>query len=246
MEAVHEPGTINVVFADIAIHLCLLDVQLLKDQVEAELLSHVERVERRKTEMTLMTNRKDVETLYHQLRSKGESKFMPSLSTFRQLPVIAMLQSAESSASASVAQTLSSNDVMQKLLTTQLKKWTEKAMQDLGHTLGFPKNWKNASKNILHPVERVTARFLCKKCQRVDVKYRDNECLDFEGACLHECGVGNAKKGRVQQGKKNIWESSKFIKDDKVSQFQFLRRTRVDTPVGYRSIEEMCGGVELP
>ncbi|KAF5311117.1 hypothetical protein D9619_007983 [Psilocybe cf. subviscida] len=194
-----------------------LDIQILKDQVEDELLSHVERVERRKTERTLMTNRKDVETLYRQLRSKGGSKFMPSLSTFRQLPVIAMLQSAESSASASVAQTLSSNEVMQKLLDTQLKKWTEKAMQDLGYTLGFPKNWKNASKNILHPVERVTARFLCKKCQRVDVKYRDDESLDFAGACLHECGIGNTKKGRVHRGRRNVWESSKFVKDDKAT-----------------------------
>lgn len=151
---------------------------------------------------------------------------MPSLSTFRQLPVIAMLQSAESSASASVAQTLSSNEVMQKLLDTQLKKWTEKAMQDLGYTLGFPKNWKNASKNILHPVERVTARFLCKKCQRVDVKYRDDESLDFAGACLHECGIGNAKKGRAQRGRRNVWESSKFVKDDKVSHLCVLHHTQ--------------------
>lgn len=202
------------------------DVKLLKDKVEAELLSHVERVERRKAEVTLMTNRRDVETLYHRLRSKRENKFIPSLSTFRQLPVIAMLQSAESSASASVSQTLSSSEVMQKLLDTQLKKWTDKAMQDLGHALGYPKNWKHASKNILHPVERVTARFLCQKCQRVDVKYRDDECLDFAGACLHECGVGNAKKGRVQQGKKNIWDSSKFVKDDKVSHYPARRHIR--------------------
>ncbi|KAF8960360.1 hypothetical protein BDZ97DRAFT_1834304 [Flammula alnicola] len=193
-----------------------VDVKVMKEEIEAMLLAHSEKSERRNTEISLMHNRKDVEDVYNRLRSMKTHPYLPSLSTFRQLPVISMLQTTERAASTtSVSDTLQNNPVMKDLLSTQLKKWTDKAKIDLGIALGFPKNWKNANKNILHPVERVTARFLCMQCQRIDAKYRDDESLDFAGACRHECGVGNQKKGRIRKGKKAAWDATNFVKDEK-------------------------------
>lgn len=173
--------------------------------------------DRRNAEMALMNNRKDVEKAYENIRSSKMYPFLPSLSTFRKLPVVAMLQSAETPSSiGTVFDSLIKDKMVKDLLASQLKKWVDSAKSDLGVILGFPKNWKNASKNILHPVERVTARFLCTRCQRLDVKYRSDQSLDFAGVCLHECSVGNPKHARSRTGKKATWESKNFVKDDKV------------------------------
>jgi hypothetical protein len=199
----------------------------MKNDIEAELLAYSAKADNRKTEISLMHNRKDIAGLYERLRSGTVHTYLPSLATFRQLPVISMLQTAErDKKSPSAVETLEKNPVMNDLLNNQLKKWIDKAKMDFGVILGFPKNWKHASKNILHPVERVTARFVCTRCQRVDVKYREDGCLDFAGACKHECGVGNQKKGRIRKrGPKAVWDSKNFAKDDKVRYF-FLYRWR--------------------
>lgn len=192
----------------------------MRESIEESLLLTNERRGRRNAEISLMENRAGVESLYKRLRTDGKYPYLPSLSAFRDLPVISMIQTTErTKVTSSVADVLQTNPVMADLLKAQLMKWTEKAKQDLGVILGFPKNWKNASKNVLHPVERVTGRFVCTRCERVDVKYRSDGCLDFAGACRHECGVGNEKKGRIRKGKKGKWDSSIFAKDEKVRLF---------------------------
>jgi len=192
----------------------------MRESIEETLLVTSERRGRRSAEISLMENRAGVESLYKRLRTEGKYPYLPSLSAFRDLPVISMIQTTErTKVTSSVADVLQTNPVMADLLKNQLTKWGEKAKQDLGAVLGFPKDWKNASKNVLHPVERVTGRFICTRCKRVDVKYRNDGCLDFAGACRHECGVGNEKKGRIRKGKKGKWESSIFVKDEKVYLF---------------------------
>jgi len=186
---------------------------MIKDQIEEGILVLQEKIGRRNTEITLMRNRKDVEKYYHALRSAKRYPFLPSLATFRRLPVIEMLQS---SSAENIADTLHKDRMIQELVKSQVEKWSNKAKAELAVTLGFPKNWKNANKNVVHPVERVTARFICKKCKRLDDKHRTDGCLDFAGACLHECGIGNEKRGRVAKGKKAIWNADNFVRDDKV------------------------------
>ncbi|KAF8884933.1 hypothetical protein CPB84DRAFT_1964901 [Gymnopilus junonius] len=193
-----------------------VDVQVMQEQIEAQLLALADKRERRSAEISLMKNRGEVETVYNRLRSTKAYPYMPSLPTFRKLPVIEMLQSAERGKTVvSVSETLQNDKVMKELLASQLKKWVDKAKVDLGLVLGFPQNWKNASKNILHPVERVTGRFFCKRCGCVEQKYRMDGCMDFAGACLHECVVGNKEKGRLRTGKKVIWDAANFVKDEK-------------------------------
>ncbi|KAF9533430.1 hypothetical protein CPB83DRAFT_845249 [Crepidotus variabilis] len=192
------------------------DIIMKMEDIEQSLLKLEEKRGRSHAETSLMENRKDVETLYNRLRSQKDHKFFPSLPTFRQLPVIALLQSGEHDGprgKTPVANTLQNNPMMKDFLNKQLAQWVAKAKQDLGVTLGFPSNWKSANKNILHPVERMTARFLCTKCDRVDAKYKGDGCLDFAGACKHVCFIGSTRKQRTD--KKAAWDPKIFMKDTK-------------------------------
>lgn len=229
-----------VLYEYILINFLSIDIKVMKDEIESRLLSLNDKRERRNGEIALMTNRKDVEKAYEHLRSSKAYPYLPSLNTFRKIPVVDMLQSAESpSPVGTVFDTLTKDKMMKDLLASQLKKWAESARSELGMILGFPKNWKNASKNILHPVERVTARFLCTRCKRVDVKYRADESLDFAGVCLHECAVGNLKSNRTRKGKKAIWESKIFVKDEKVCWHSYLcRKLPLSLSTGGQSLEE--------
>ena len=189
----------------------------MREEIESQLLAIADKRERRKAEISLMKNRGDVETVYNRLRSTQAYPYMPSLPTFRKLPIIEMLQSAERPTTvASVSDALQNDKVMKELLAAQLRKWVNNAKDELGILLGFPKKWKSASQNILHPVERVTGRFLCKSCGCVEPKYQTDGCMDFAGVCLHVCVAGNKEKGRLRTGKKALWDPANFVKDEKV------------------------------
>ncbi|CAA7269347.1 unnamed protein product [Cyclocybe aegerita] len=177
------------------------DVKVMQEEIESQLIAVGDKRDRRNAEISLMENRKDVEGVYNRLRSAKTYQYLPSLVTFRTLPVISLLQTAEKLPGApshatgpKVAETLQNNPVMKEMLASQLRKWADNAKQDISQTLGFPRNWKSASKNVVHPAERVTARLLCTRCNRVDSKYSQDGCLDFAGACRHECFVGSEKK----------------------------------------------------
>lgn len=83
-------------------------------------------------------------------------------------------------------------------------------MATLGATLGFPK-WKSASKIKLHPVDRLTARFKCTKCDKESYKFYPEGCLNFSAACEHVCP-------RLDWNKKTRehWTADQFVKDEKV------------------------------
>ncbi|KAF9568625.1 hypothetical protein CPC08DRAFT_702225 [Agrocybe pediades] len=199
------------------------DVNVMKDQIEEDMLSRLDKKSRRTSEINLMQNREDIKTYYHALRSnKYKYPILPSLDTFRRLPVISMLQSPDLNLSssetpaASVADSLRDDKVIINLVETQLKKWVDNAKAELAVVLGVPKNWKSANKNVLHPVERITARFLCTRCKRMDHKYRPDEGLDFAGACLHECGEREGKKkGRKVKMGNLVWDPRSFVRDEK-------------------------------
>src|SRR5437016_12292054 len=109
------------------------DVKAIRESIETSLLSTGEKRDRRTAEISLMENRAGVEALYNRIRTGGKHPYLPSLSAFRDLPVITMIQTTErTKATKSVADVLQSNPVMADLLKTQLTKWTEKAKQDLG------------------------------------------------------------------------------------------------------------------
>lgn len=202
----------------------IIDVRVMVDQIESQLLALSEKRGRHATEVAFLKNRGDVEKYYNNIRSSKLHPFLPSLPTFRQLPIISLLQSAPATEGITITQTLVSNPLMRSLLTDQLNQWVETAKADFAVLLGFPKKWRNASKNVLHPVERATARFRCIRC---DAKAKegsrtDDGCLNFEAVCRHVCSVG---QGRMVKGKKGKWDVSNFVKDEKVGAVHFVFST---------------------
>ncbi|EDR08227.1 uncharacterized protein LACBIDRAFT_327282 [Laccaria bicolor S238N-H82] len=147
--------------------------------------------------------------------AQGESRKPAAVSAFLKLPVLDPLQSPGSLPDdTSVSKTLKKDPFVTCILEGQVAQWTDKARQDFGVMFGYPAEWKSANKNIVHPAERLSARYLCKKCKYFPTKYRDDECLDFAGACAHQCVVGNPKAKKNGQAK---WTVPNFKKDDKAS-----------------------------
>ncbi|KAF8814728.1 hypothetical protein BYT27DRAFT_7205692 [Phlegmacium glaucopus] len=190
------------------------DVRVMMDKIESQLLALSERRTRHAAEVAYLKNRSDTERLYNSLRSSKAYPFLPSLPTFRQLPIISLLHSAPITEGITITQTLTSNSLMRSLLSDQLKQWAEAAKDDFAVLLGFPKKWKNANKNVLHPVERAMARFQCIRCgsKAKDRGKKTNDgCLDFAAACQHVCSVG----GKAMKGKNGKWDVGNFVKDEK-------------------------------
>ena len=193
----------------------IIDVSVMVDQIESQLVALSERRSRRAAEVALSDNRIDVEKYYNSILFRKVHRFLPSLPTFRQLPIIKLLLSAPATNGITIAQTLESNSLMDGLLSNQLKQWVETAKEDFAVLLGFPKKkWKHVSKNVLHPVERFTARFRCIRCAKAKGgSITDDGCLDFQAACRHVCVSG---PGRTIRGKRGMWDVSNFVKDEKV------------------------------
>ncbi|KAG6814971.1 hypothetical protein H0H93_011470, partial [Arthromyces matolae] len=153
------------------------------------------------------------------LRSQQPHVVLPSLEVFRRLPVIQLLQgtspdSVEYPAKArpqDVATTLQKETWIVARLNTELQQWRDKAKKDLGGILGFH-NWIPPNPKTLHPVERLTTRFMCKDCSEVAVRYREDNCFDFLGACAHSCR--GKKRGKRTD---DFWSAQQFVKDDKAT-----------------------------
>jgi len=192
-----------------------VDVNRLRDQIESELLALEEKRQRRKGEIALTKNREDVEALYNRLRSTKAYEYLPSLPTFRQLPIVQLLQAGIYDENRSIGDTLQNNPLMRQRLDQEVERWIETAKQDLAVVLGFPRHWKSASKKTLHPVERCTAWFLCTKCT-AGINYQTDGCLDFAGACRHVCPGKHGKNDRYRRSKHAAWNPVNFIKDEKV------------------------------
>lgn len=201
----------------------------MRGQIDSELLALEEKRQRRKTEVALIKNRKDVETLYNRLRSKGEYEYLPSLPTFRQLPVIQLLQSGiyDEESGTTISETLQKNPLMRQQLMHDIKRCIETAKQDLAVMLGFPRAWKSANKRILHPALRPTAWFLCTNCGIDGSPHKVDGCLDFDAACHHVCQSKDGKNDRYRRSKKGAWNPECFVVDEKVGYLIFFYSTRM-------------------
>lgn len=192
------------------------DASPLHEQIESSLLALREKRQRRQAGISLMQNRKDIEVLYDKIRSDKSHDYLPSLPTFRQLPVTQLLQAGVYDGE-KISDTLQVVPLMRQRLDQDIQGWIESAKQDLAVVLGFPKQWKSANKKVLHPVERSTAWFLCKNCRVDGIGDKTDGSLDFAGACLHVCRGGKSRRSR--RSKKAAWNPEVFIKDEKVGSF---------------------------
>ncbi|KAG6844315.1 hypothetical protein H0H87_007844 [Tephrocybe sp. NHM501043] len=194
------------------------DYDNVASEVERLLIKLSEARERRAREATYLQNRADVAEHHQRLRSKQPRLVLPPLGDFRRLSIIQILQGTSPATveypvkqgSLSVSATLLKETWVIERLNTELRQWRENAKKDLGTVLGFP-NWKTASSKVLHPVERLTARFLCKSCDsKLPSRFLTDGCLDFAGACAHVCFP--KKKAKKVEG---TWTADDFVKDER-------------------------------
>jgi hypothetical protein len=205
-----------------------IDYDLLATEIDHALVKVSENRKRRGHEAAYKQNRRDVERYYNRLRSEKPAITLPPLAAFRELPIIAMLQASPSTAENSkVSHTLQATPWVQNRLNDELKEWVQNAKTQLGAILGYP-NWKTASTVVLHPCDRVTAWFRCKNCRRLPLKYLNDGCLDFVGACAHEC----ARVSKVHKRHNKTWDPDTFEKDDKVSHQFSEERSKLNSLSG--------------
>lgn len=164
---------------------------------------------RREDEAIYRSQREEVEKHYNRLKSTSPHNIFPTLAQFRQLPVIKLVQSQRKDSSATARRELMAGSLAD-MLQGDLEKWIQSSKDAFGAILGYP-GYKSASKIKQHPVDRITARFRCKRCRKEGRKYAQDGCLDFAGVCAHVCQDSSMEK-RV----KERWEPAQFESDTKV------------------------------
>ncbi|KAG5339775.1 hypothetical protein C0989_003575 [Termitomyces sp. Mn162] len=195
------------------------DYDSIADEVKRTFVHLAILRERKAREAAYANTRYAVEQHHQRLRSQLPHIVLPSLDVFRRLPIVQLLQGTSpetvdfplKESPHDVSTTLRKEKWVVERLNEELCQWREKVRKGLAAVLGYP-NWitsnENTNSEVLHPVDRVTARFLCKTCSRVASRYREDDCLDYAGACAHFCP---GKKDKQV----NVWAAGRFVKDEK-------------------------------
>jgi hypothetical protein len=183
-------------------------------QIQADHVKNMAHRVRQTDEDVYRRQRQEVEERYNQIKSTAVQNPMPTLALFRQLPAVKLLQLLAKDkilATDSVEHADQSMTSSQGLIDEELEDWRQTARAEMGNILGFAE-WNGISADQLHPVDRATAWFQCRICQKNGRRYYLNPPLDFAQACAHICPQAD-KKIRA----KDIWAAKKFVKDEKVS-----------------------------
>ena len=167
-----------------------------------------DRAKRRKLQENNLCKQNAVKEVYKTLHHKHGDKGVPHLLDFRRFPTTQLVQNTPGN----VTSTDLHREPLLSMLEQDLERWRENARESLGAILGFP-GWKDASKHKLHPVNRLTARFICKSCGKKEGREAawDSVGLDFKEACQHRC-VNPSRK----QKDKVIFTPDNFEPDPKV------------------------------
>ena len=173
------------------------------------MLKTIEQRKRREHESSYRLRREDVKKHYDRLRSSKTKEVLPTLAQFRLLPFINILQTRPTTAANTTGDSQQS-ELLADLIQSDLKTWRERTKEAFATKLGYS-NWKSASKNKLHPVDRLTARFKCMKCHK---ESNADGCLDFAGVCGHVCLRLDWNKRTREK-----WNIDQFEKDERVRDF---------------------------
>jgi hypothetical protein len=200
-------------------------VRLLLNKIDAEILSQVEKKERRQKAHAQQMRRTDITRHYDRIVEGKNYPVIPILAEFRELPIIKALQDRDDALPIILSNTTNSSSANTRVLESELKRseliggmvdsdlknWVQTALVAFDLMLGQPK-WKSASTKVLHPAERVTARFICAVCSNPPkTRTAFAESLDFREACAHEC-VRYSRKAVANRK----WRTDQFVPDQKV------------------------------
>ncbi len=201
--------------------------------------------ERKRLESLPRNNLAVLAALYQRFRSEEPAMILPPFPMFLRLPTIegSLLnfdsykvedQSKERVAPVRTLRDLLKKPEIQIVIKAELSKWEVNARQSFADALGFPR-WVSASATVLHPLDRLTARFRCKNCHTVSNHYKMDSCLAFVGVCRHECKTSD---GNDENEKSGSWDPSRFERDQRVSSDSFLCIIVLTRLIGDRCYEE--------
>ena len=123
----------------------------------------------RKEEHAKQERLEEVKTTWDTLKASSSAKespnaAIPNANEFRKLSVVKIYEKP------GVGEKRNLRDpFVASILAENLDQWRDAARAALAAVLGFP-GWKNLSKRKLHPVDRLTARFRCQRCDKVAVE----------------------------------------------------------------------------
>lgn len=174
----------------------------IRSQLEDELVQLKERRDNRSEEHAYQHRLKKIEEYYDKLKAEpGKREILPIFSEFQKLPIIKRVQTTHTS------DLDLQNEQIAALLKGDLDKWRRDARSAFAKKLGLL-DWKTASSLKLHPIDRLSALFSCTKCVQEALQ---DQTLNFEDACMHQC-MENGKKKRQKQ----VWDSDQFVPHEKV------------------------------
>ena len=188
-----------------------------------------EKRERERRKLLRKSNLAALTVQYQKFHSQEPAMVLPPFSTFLRLPAIASLLNftdAECDDGFSACSTqddisdlydLLERPEVEIVIRSELSRWEASARQRFCQLLGFP-TWVSASATVLHPLDRLTARFRCKKCHSVSNRYKMDSCLDFVGVCRHVCKTAD---GNDESEGGESWDASRFERDEMVSSILF-------------------------
>ena len=136
---------------------------------------------RREREHALQDRLEEVKSTWTSIKAGSSAEespapAMPHVQEFRQLPVVKIYEKPGAGTSKSL-----DDPFVTSVLAENLDQWRNSARAALAAVLGFP-GWKAMSKKKLHPVDRLTARLRCQRCDRVATENKVRR--DF-GAASH-------------------------------------------------------------
>ncbi|KAF8628825.1 hypothetical protein AX15_003702 [Amanita polypyramis BW_CC] len=183
------------------------DYYAIEFKVDAELKAIEEKRKRSNQNASYRTVWKAIEKQFHTLRSDDPKLILPPFGTFRRLPTLSCLLSLASPDTSSSVKDIVKKNGIREVLIAELAKWENEARHQMAAVLEYS-DWKSGNRTETHPVDRLTAWFLCRECMAQAVKYRRQIYpLTFAKACSHEC--------LVAKGRSDPWDASTFVKDDK-------------------------------
>jgi hypothetical protein len=132
---------------------------------------------RREGEANTRRKQEAVGEYYNRARQMKPPPLLPSLATFRRMPLPVSLQRFDGTAAKLEEELGDKHSVTARLLDDALTRWRAEVRKALTAKLRVPYHPLPSPRHGLLAVDRVNARFVCTKCKSVAPRYADDGCL---------------------------------------------------------------------
>ncbi|KXN84386.1 hypothetical protein AN958_12645 [Leucoagaricus sp. SymC.cos] len=196
------------------------ELEGMRQTIAHELYTFQQRKEARNLIRLRESNIADLWKYYQKLLSKPKVyPFLPPFSTFLELPAVKLLRSTDlAQAKLDVKNAVAENSPVKNMVKQQISTWVKQAKRDFLEKMGGSDEWNNMAEanRMPHPVLRLDAWWKCQVCDGVEPRYESDECLDFAGACRHQCQEEDRRKKRKGTATRP-WSANNFVRDDQAS-----------------------------